>query len=303
MGTPETAAFCLKELCRAADPVVGVVTRPARPAGRGQQKHETPVRRTAEEQGIPALAPEKLRNEEFLSALAAWQPDLIVVVAYGRILPRQILELPHQGCLNVHYSLLPKYRGAAPVAWAILGGEEKTGVTTMKLVEQMDAGPILLQEETDIRPDDTNASLQRRLTPIGARLLLETIRRLKEGSVGPAAQNEDGATYAPVIKKEDGLVDWSQSAAAIERRVRALSPWPSAYTRWNGKLLKVHRAAVVAAAGRGLPGEVVQADAGGLWVAAGEGILSLEEVQAENKNRLPASEFLKGARLKKGDRL
>jgi methionyl-tRNA formyltransferase len=303
IGTPETAAFSLRELLHAPDPVVGVVTQPDRPAGRGQKRHETPVRKIAEAHRIPILVPEKLRAEEFLNALGSWRPDLIVVVAYGRILPPQVLALPPEGCLNVHYSLLPRYRGAAPVAWAILNGEKETGVTTMKLVEKMDAGPVLLQEAIPLLPDDTAASLQSRLSPLGAKLLLETVRRLKEGSVSPIPQKEEEATYAPMIKKEDGRIDWTEPARALERRVRALSPWPSAYTEWRGKLLKIHRAAVVEGEEGGLAGEVIRADSGGLWVVTGEKVLSLEEVQAENKKRLPVSEFLKGARLEKGERL
>jgi len=262
MGTPETAALSLAELLRGPDPVVGVVTQPDRPSGRGQQKHETPVHRVAEEHRIPLLAPEKLRGEEFLAALGSWRPDLIVVVAYGRILPAPVLALPPQGCLNVHYSLLPKYRGAAPAAWAIMNGEAETGVTTMKLVAKMDAGPVLLQEAIPLLPDDTAASLQQRLTPVGAKLLLETVRKLKESSVQPKDQEEEEATYAPMIKKEDGSIHWTEPAAAIERRVRALSPWPSAYTQWKGKLLKVHRAAVVEAEEKGTPGEIVRAEGG-----------------------------------------
>lgn len=303
MGTPESAAFSLNELLQAPDPVVGVVTQPDRPAGRGQKKREPPVHKLAESHRIPLLAPIKLRSEEFLKTLADWKPDLIVVVAYGRILPSQVLALPPQGCVNVHYSLLPKYRGAAPVAWAILDGEKKSGVTTMKLVEKMDAGPLLLQEEIPLVSGETTASLQNRLNPLGAKLLLETIRRLKEGSVVPIPQREEEATFAPMIKKEDGRIDWSQPAEAIERRVRALYPWPSAYTRWRGKLLKIHRASVVNIKGNGSPGEVVRADNGGLWVATGKEVLSLEEVQAENRKRLPSPEFLKGARLEKGERL
>jgi methionyl-tRNA formyltransferase len=278
------------------------VTQPDRPAGRGQKKRETPVHQLAESHRIPLLAPIKLRSEEFLKTLADWKPDLIVVVAYGRILPSQVLALPPQGCVNVHYSLLPKYRGAAPVAWAILNGEKKSGVTTMKLVEKMDAGPLLLQEEISLASGETAASLQNRLNPLGAKLLLETIRRLKEGSVVPIPQQEKEATFAPMIKKEDGRIDWSQPAEAIERRVRALCPWPSAYTRWRGKLLKIHRASVVNMKENGSPGEVIRADNGGLWVATGKEVLSLEEVQAENRKRLPSPEFLKGAHLEKGER-
>lgn len=303
MGTPEVAALSLEHLLKGPDPVVGVVTQPDRPAGRGQKRVSSPVRRVAESHHIAVLTPEKIRDPGFLAVLKSWAPHLIVVVGYGRILPRSVLELPPQGCVNVHYSLLPKYRGAAPVVWTILSGEEKSGVTTMKLVEKMDAGPILLQEEISLVPDETAASLEAKLTPIGARLLLETIRRLKNGSITPRLQREEEATYASMLKKEDGRIDWTQPAMAIERRVRALYPWPSAYTYLHGKLLKVCRAAVITPEKKGLPGEVVRADRGGLWVATGQEILSLEEVQLENRKRLVAAEFLKGAGIENGERL
>ncbi|MBI4488333.1 MAG: methionyl-tRNA formyltransferase [Deltaproteobacteria bacterium] len=303
MGTPEAAAISLECLLKGPDPVVGVVTQPDRPAGRGQQRTPSPVQRVAERHHIPVLAPEKIRDPAFLITLKGWAPELIVVVAYGRILPSSILDLPPQGCLNVHYSLLPKYRGAAPIAWAILGGEEKSGVTTMRLVEKMDAGPILFQEEVSLAPDETADSLEAKLIPIGARLLLETIHRLKDGSITPKPQREEEVTYAPILKKEDGKIDWSQPAKAIERRVRALYPWPSAYTYLKGKLLKIYRAAVITVEERGISGEIVRADRQGLWISTGHGALSLEEVQLENRKRLPAAEFLKGARIEKGDRL
>lgn len=303
MGTPEPAARCLEELLKGPDPVVGVVTQPDRPAGRGLKSLPSPVRRVAEAHRIPALAPEKIRDPAFLEALRKWAPEIIVVVAYGRILPRSVLDLPPQGCLNVHFSLLPKYRGAAPVAWAILNGEEKSGVTTMRLVEKMDAGPIFLQQEVALSADETQTSLEAKLVPIGARLMLETIRRLKEGSVEPEAQREEEATLAPILKKEDGLIDWNQPAKAIERKIRALCPWPSAYTHLKGKLLKIHRAALVDEEAKGIPGEIVRADKGALWIATGEGILGLEEVQLENKKRLSAAEFLRGTRIAKGERL
>jgi len=303
MGTPGPAAATLDMLLKGPDSVIGVVTQPDRPAGRGQQSVKSPVGRVAEASGIVVLAPEKVRDPAFLETLAGWSPHVIVVVAYGRILPRSILELAPQGCINVHYSLLPKYRGAAPIPWAIINGEERSGVTTMRLVEKMDAGPIFLQEEVSLAEDETTASLTAKMVPVGARLVLETIAGLKEGRILPRAQPEEGVTFAPMIKKEDGAINWNEPASASERRVRAFSPWPSAYTYWRGKLLKIHRAAVVATERHGNSGEVVRADAGGLWVATAAGILSLEEVQLENRNRLPAVEFLKGARIEKGERL
>ena len=303
MGTPEIAAVTLKELLQGPDPVVGVVTQPDRPAGRGQKTISSPVRGVAESHGVPVIAPEKIRDPGFLATLNDWNPQIIVVVAFGRILPATILDLAPHGCLNVHYSLLPKYRGAAPAAWTIINGEEKGGVTTMRLEQKMDAGPIYLQEETAVPPDETTASLQDKLTPVGARLLLETIRRLKDGTLAPQTQDEAKATFAPMIKKEDGLIDWSRSAAEIECRVRGFTPWPSAYTHLRGKLMKVHRAKVIATTERGNPGEIIRADGNGFWVATGSGALSLEEVQLENRKRLLGVEFLKGTRIGKGERL
>lgn len=303
MGTPKAAAITLEELLNGPDPVVGVVTQPDRPAGRGQETSSSPVRRTAEKHGISLVAPQKMRDPDFLATLRAWAPRLIVVVAYGRILPSAILELPPRGCLNVHYSLLPKYRGAAPVAWAILNGEQKSGVSTMLLVEKMDAGPVLLQEEIALAPDETAASLEGKLVPIGARLLLETIRQLKEGSISPKEQNEAEASYAPMLRKEDGRIDWSQPAWVLERRVRGLHPWPSAYAYWRGKLLKIYRASVIEDQIEKPSGTIVRVDDAGLWVATGRGLLRLEEVQLENRRRMPAAEFIKGARIEPGEAL
>lgn len=303
MGTPEIAATTLEQLIEGPDPVAGVVTQPDRPAGRGQRSVSSPVRSVAERRGIPVVAPQKIRDPEFLKTLVGWHPGIIVVVAYGRILPKTILDLAPYGCLNVHYSLLPKYRGAAPAAWTIINGESTAGVTTMKLVEKMDAGPIYLQEAATVAPDETTGSLQDKLTPIGARLLLETLSRLKMGSLIPQEQDESAVTFAPIIKKEDGLIDWSQPAITIERRVRGFAPWPGAYTHIGGKLLKIHRARVVAADAKLSPGEVLKADEGGFWVATSSGVLELEQVQWENKKRLSGVAFLRGARIKSGDRL
>ncbi len=303
MGTPEIAATTLEGLLAGSDPVVGVVTQPDRPSGRGQTKSPSPVRKVAEARGISTLAPEKIRTSEFFDALRSWQPQIIVVVAYGRILPKTILELAPHGCLNVHYSLLPKYRGAAPAAWTIINGETEGGVTTMQLVEKMDAGAIYLQEAIRLAADETTGSLQSKLTPIGTRLLVETIRRLKEGSLTPTEQDESQATLAPMLKKEDGLIDWQRAAIEIERRVRGLDPWPGSFTHTNGKLLKVHHAKIIATDAKGNPGEIIRADSGGFWVTTSAGVIGLEEVQLENKKRLSAAEFIRGARIKAGERI
>jgi len=303
MGTPQIAAATLEQLIHGPDPVVGVVTQPDRPAGRGQQTFPSPVRQAAQIHNLPVIAAEKIRTAEFLEAVKRWLPDIIVVVAYGRILPKTILELAPQGCLNVHYSLLPKYRGAAPAAWTIINGESASGVTTMKLVEKMDAGAIYLQEAVALAGDESTASLQAKLTPIGARLLLETLRQLKQGSLIAQPQDECSATLAPILKKEDGLIDWHKSALEIERRVRGFDPWPGSFTHVGDKLLKVHRAKIIASERTGIPGEVIRADGGGFWIATAGGVIELVEVQFANKTRLPGGEFIKGARIKIGDRV
>ncbi len=303
MGTPQIAAATLEQLLEGPDPVVGVVTQPDRPVGRGQKSAPSPVRKVAGAHGIPVIAATKIRTPEFLETLRSWRPEIIVVVAYGRILPKTILELAPRGCLNVHYSLLPKYRGAAPAAWTIINGEHEAGVTTMQLVEKMDAGKIYLQEAAPLAADETTGSLQAKLTPLGARLLLETLQRLKDGTLVAREQDESRATLAPILKKEDGLIDWTHPSEVIERRVRGLDPWPGSYTYLNGKMLKVHRAKIISGDTARNPGEVVRADSGGFWIAAGSGVIALDEVQLENKKKLPAAEFIKGARIKAGDRL
>ena len=303
MGTPQIAAATLERVLDGPDPVVGVITQPDRPSGRGQKNTPSPVRKVAEACGIPVVAAEKIRTPEFLETLRGWRPEIIVVVAYGRILPKTILELAPRGCVNVHYSLLPKYRGAAPAAWTIINGESEGGVTTMQLVEKMDAGNIYLQEAVPLAADETTGSLQAKLTPLGVRLLLETLQRLKDGTLVAREQDESQATLAPILKKEDGLIDWTQPAVAIERRVRGLNPWPGSYTYLNGKMLKVHRAEIALDGTTRNPGEVVRADSGGFWVATGSGVIDLEEVQLENKKKLSGVEFIRGARVKAGDRL
>ena len=303
MGTPRIAADTLDHLLKQPDPIVGVVTQPDRPAGRGQRSAPSPVRQIAEARGIPVIAPAKIKTPEFLEDLRRWQPKIIVVVAYGRILPKAVLELAPYGCLNVHYSLLPRYRGAAPAAWTIINGEREGGVATMKLVEKMDAGAIYLQEAVALADDETTGSLQAKLTPIGARLLVSTLRGLKEGTLTPREQDESLATAAPMLKKEDGLIDWNMPAIAIERRVRGLDPWPGSYTHASGKLLKVHCAKALSGNTSGEPGEVLRADAAGFAIATGSGQIELLEVQLENRKRLPGAEFIKGARIKAGDRL
>lgn len=302
MGTPAPAAETLEALLRGPDRVVGVVTQPDRPVGRGQKTVPSPVRVVARDHGIPVLTPQRMKDPLLLDQLRDWAPDLIVVVAYGRILPQVILDLPPRGCINVHYSLLPKYRGAAPMQWALLSGDLVTGVTTMLLVAKMDAGPILLQETVLIDPRETTTTLQEKLVPVGAGLLLETIEGLKEGTVVPSGQDEAAATFASMLKKDDGVIDWAQSAVEIERKVRAFTPWPSAFTYYGGRLVKVHDARVVDLEVPEQPGTIVKAQGGDLWVATGQGVLSVDALQLEGKNRMSTAAFLRAGSLEQGRR-
>jgi methionyl-tRNA formyltransferase len=293
-GTPEFAVPSLRALLAGRDPVIGVVCQPDKPAGRGQQLTAPPVKRAALRAGLAVFQPEKLRAPETVETLASWAPDLIVVAAYGKILPKMILDLPPLGCINVHASLLPKYRGAAPIQWAILRGEERTGITIMCMNERMDAGDILLQQEIEIGPQETSGELQARLADVGARVLMETIARLHAGTLMPRPQQEDQITLAPMINKEDGRIDWTQPAVHIARLVRAFNPWPSAFTSLGGKQLKIHRAHAEASRSAELAGTVLRAEKE-ISVATGEGTLVLDEVQLEGRKRLSAAEFARGA--------
>jgi methionyl-tRNA formyltransferase len=246
------------------------------------------------------LQPVKVRTAELLDQLRAWNADLIVVAAYGRILPTTILELPPQGCINVHASLLPKYRGAAPMQWALLNGDGSTGVTIMQVAEKMDAGDILLARETAIGPDDTLESLHDRLAALGAAALTEAIDLLRRGELTGTPQDEAKVTFAPMIKKEDGCIDWTRPAIELERTVRAFQPWPSAYTDLGGKRLKISRAKVVASAKAGKePGTVVGVG-DSIRVACGDGDLAITELQLEGRKRLSAAEFTNGGHVTGG---
>lgn len=299
-GTPEFAVPSLRALRAGADSVVGVVCQPDRPAGRGQQLQAPPVKLAAVEAGIPVLQPLKIRTPEFLDELRAWAPDLIVVAAYGRILPRTILDLPRLGCINVHASLLPKYRGAAPIQWAILRGEVRTGVTIMRLVEELDAGDMLLQREIDIGAGETYGELQTRLADLGAAALHEALALLHAGTLVATPQVHEQATLAPPLEKEQGRIDWCKSAVEIARQVRAFNPWPSAFTHIEGKLLKIHRAHAAAAADSDrAPGTVLSSGAE-IRIATGDGALVLDELQLEGRKRLAAAEFSRGGAPRPG---
>ncbi|MGE0645816.1 MAG: methionyl-tRNA formyltransferase [Nitrospira sp.] len=303
MGTPEFAVPSLDALLKSDDQVVGIVTQPDRPKGRGQQLTPSPVKLIAQREGIPILQPVKMKAQEFLEPLAAWKPDLIAVTAFGRILHPGILSLPPRGCVNVHGSLLPKYRGAAPVQWAVINGETETGITTMLMDEGMDTGAILLQEKLTIMPDDTAGTLAPRLAELGGRLLVETIAQLKAGTVTPKKQDHDLATLAPLLKKEDGLIDWAMKATVLANRVRGLAPWPGAYTfcgeeRWN-----IWKAVSTIGATTEKPGTIVAVDKQCILVATGEGRLEVREIQTANSKRMPVSQFLSGHKVVTGTHL
>ena len=295
MGTPGFAAASLEALLRSDDSVVGIVTQPDRPKGRGQILMSSPVKLLAQRQKIPLLQPLKMKDPEFLHALALWKPDLIVVAAFGRILPPVILSLPPRGCINVHGSLLPKYRGGGPIQWAILNGETETGITTMLMDAGMDTGAMLLQEAIPITADDTAGSLSPRLAELGGRLLVETIARLKADTLVPRPQDSLQATLAPLLKKEDGAIDWTLPAIALANRVRGLSPWPGAYTtvagsdRWT-----IWQALALPGPGTKPPGVIVAVTHEAIHVATGEGVLAVMELQPANSRRMAVSHYLAG---------
>jgi methionyl-tRNA formyltransferase len=298
MGTPEFACPTLKALIERGEQVVAVVTQPDRPKGRGQQTLAPPVKLLALEHGIPVLQPVKVRHPDAIEEIRALKPDLIVVVAFGQILPKALLEIPTRGCINVHASLLPRYRGAAPLNWCIINGETETGVTTMMMDVGLDTGDMLLKRTTPIDPDEDTSSLHNRLSGIGAELLAETLDLAAQGLLVPEKQDDTLTCYAPMLKKEDGLIDWGKDAPGIKNLVRGMTPWPGAFTYLEDKLIKVYR--VQSASGSGSPGEVLAAGRDGIEVACGEGSVLIHELQLEGKKRLPAAEFLAGCKLTPG---
>ena len=302
MGTPAFAVPILKALLRSEDQVVAVVTQPDKPAGRGKKLTPPPVKVLAQQHGLPVFQPEKIRDPAFYQVLKELKPDAIVVAAYGKILPKEVLEIPRYGCLNVHASLLPKFRGAAPINWAIISGERESGVTIMLMDEGMDTGDILLQEAVPIGPEETAGELHDCLAELGARLIVEAIRGLKEGNLLPRKQPEEGVSYAPMLRKEDGLLDFSRPAKELANLIRGLDPWPSAYTYFRQKLIKFFRPEVIPQETSAAPGEIVALEEDGLVIATGEGLLKIKEVQPAGKKRMSAAEFIRGYRPQKGER-
>ncbi len=307
MGTPDFAVAPLEALLGAGMEVSAVVTQPVRPRGRGRRPMPSPVEAFARERGISVLTPGRIRDEEFMETLRSLSPDLIVVVAYGKILPTEVLTMPRLGCVNLHASLLPAYRGAAPINYAIMKGERETGLTTMLMDEGMDTGPMLLKERVLIGEDETAGELTGRLSEAGAGLLLRTIEALLKGEVAPEPQDNALATYAPSLKKKDGLIDWTRGAKEIKNLVRGVSPWPGAFTERKGRVLKIHRVQAhedSEGGGEGIakrPGAIVRVERESFFVAGGRGLVEVLEVQPENKKRMSAGDFIKGYRPAEGE--
>jgi len=302
MGTPQAAVPTLRQCVADGHEVVAVWTQPDKPSGRGNKIAFSPVKEFALAHGLNVIQPARIKNEEAKQLFASHDADVAVVVAYGRILPDEFLRAPRRGCINVHFSLLPLYRGAAPTNWAIVNGETETGVTTMFIEPTLDTGPILLQRKTEIGETETAPELMQRLSEIGAKLLGETLARLDD--LTPRPQRDQDATFAPVLKKEDGLIDWSLDAASIERRVRGFQPWPTAYTSFNSNGLTIWRAEPVSSpTPNACCGEVIAARGDELLVSCGEQTaLRLLEVQPEARKRIQARDFINGLHVKVGDR-
>lgn len=303
MGTPEFAVPSLAMLSASDNNLVGIVTQPDRPKGRGKHLHAPPVKLLALQHGLPLVQPEKIKEENFIQWVKTINPDLMVVVAFGQILPPKLLRIPSYGCINLHASLLPNYRGAAPINWALINGETRTGVTTILMNEWMDAGDILLQRETDIAPEDDALTLSHHLSILGAKLLFETISQLKRGLLHPLPQDHSKASYAPLLKKEDGHIDWKKEAKIIHHQIRGTFPWPGGFTTWENKFLKIFKSKVIDEEMKEQPGTVSQVSLEGIKVATGKGYLVLTELQLQDRKKMSAAEFIRGHHLEKGMKL
>lgn len=302
-GTPDFSLPCLEVLYQISETVL-VVSQPDRRSGRGLQLKPPPVKRLADRLGIPVIQPDSVRTAEFVETLRAVRPDLGVVVAFGRILPRATLDSPRLGCVNVHASLLPKYRGAAPIQWAIIRGEFETGVTLMRMDEGMDTGPVLAVAKTPIESDETAGSLSERLSRLGAELLRDQFLSLIRGELSPVSQDHEKATVAPALRKRDGLIAWQKTAKEIHDFIRGMCPWPGAFTWLDHRRLAIHRTRI-SAQERWFeqPGTVLKADECGIEVACGQGSIIIEELQVEGRRRMRIDQFLAGCRLPANARL
>lgn len=315
MGTPDFSVPALKALVEVGHQVIAVVTQPDKPKGRGKEVQMTPVKIQAMEYGIPVYQPAKVREASFVEVLKGLEADVYVVIAFGQILPKAVLELPKYGCINIHASLLPKYRGAAPIQWCVIDGERETGITTMMMDVGLDTGDMLEKAVIPIEEKETGGSLHDKLSMAGGDLILSTLKKLEEGTLVRTPQTDEGTCYAKMLTKSLGDIDWNQDAVSIERLIRGLNPWPSAYTMWNGKTIKIWAADVIAgreaaeflsesgvpAETGTAPGTVVCSDKRGLVVCTGGGLLSIRELQMEGKKRMDTPAFLRGYPIPAGD--
>ena len=315
MGTPDFSVPALKALVEAGHQVIAVVTQPDKPKGRGKEVQMTPVKIQAMEYGIPVYQPAKVREASFVEVLKGLEADVYVVIAFGQILPKAVLELPKYGCITIPASLLPKYRGAAPIQWCVIDGERETGITTMMMDVGLDTGDMLEKAVIPIEEKETGGSLHDKLSMAGGDLILSTLKKLEEGTLVRTPQTDEGTCYAKMLTKSLGDIDWNQDAVSIERLIRGLNPWPSAYTMWNGKTIKIWAADVIAgreaaeflsesgvpAETGTAPGTVVCSDKRGLVVCTGGGLLSIRELQMEGKKRMDTPAFLRGYPIPAGD--
>ena len=301
MGTPDFSVGTLEALVEAGHEVCLVVTQPDKPKGRGKEMQYTPVKEAALKHGIEVYQPRRIREAECVEKLRQYNADIMVVVAFGQIIPKEILEMVPYGCVNVHASLLPKYRGAAPIQWSIIDGEVVTGVTTMQMDEGLDTGDMLLKTEVPITEEETGESLHDKLAKAGAALCVETLAKLQEGSIIPEKQGESPTAYAKMLDKKLGNIDWTKSAVEIERLVRGLNSWPSAYTYWNKKVVKIWKASVTDENSNEQAGTVVKVEKDGFYVQTGNGLLKVLELQTPGKKRMDAGAFLRGYTIEPGE--
>ena len=300
MGTPDFAVATLEEIIAAGHEVTLVITQPDKPKGRGKEVQFPPVKEAALAHGIEVYQPVRVKEPECVSYLAKYQPDIIIVAAFGQILPKEILEMPKYGCVNVHASLLPKYRGAAPIQWAVINGDKVSGVTTMRMDAGLDTGDMIECTEVTLAPDETGGSLFDRLADAGAKLCVSTMAKIEAGTATYTKQEDEKATHTRMISKKMGKINWKASAAEIERLIRGLNPWPSAYTFLDGKTLKIWRAAVLSGGDSENAGCIIAAEKEKLHIQTGDGILALEEVQLEGKKRMKTEDFLRGHAIPAG---
>ena len=300
MGTPDFAVGALEEIIKAGHDVVLVVTQPDKPKGRGKTMQFTPVKECALEHGLEVFQPVKVRESANIEYLRKFNPDIIVVAAFGQILPKAILDMPKYCCVNIHASLLPKYRGAAPIQWSIINGDEVTGVTTMRMAEGIDTGDMIAKRQVRIAEDETGGSLFDKLADVGGKLCVETLKMIEDGTAEYTPQDSEQATHTSMIRKELGEIDWGKSAVEIERLIRGLNPWPSAYTHLNNKTFKIWKAAVLDEAYDCEPGCICRVSKNEMHVMTGDGVLSLLEVQLEGKKRMDIESFLRGFSVEEG---